>query len=285
MRLPRPARPAIQRNSHREGGSLPMTRPAIVIPFYNHEIALPATVAALREAGLRCWVVDDGSDPRCDAVLAALEREHRAWVTVLRLSPNCGKGHAVIAGLRAALAAGCTHGVQIDADGQHDVRDLPALLAASAAQPDAVVTGVPVYDDSVPKIRFYGRYLTHIIVWINTLSLQIRDSMCGFRVYPLRSTLAVWDAGGVGGRMEFDTGILVRMYWHGVSVVNIPTRVTYPADGVSHFDLLHDNLRIAAMHVRMFFGMLKRLPVLLMRPRTPRAVAGHGIHQSSLDEL
>jgi hypothetical protein len=37
----------------------------------------------------------------------------------------------------------------------------------------------------VPKGRLYGRYATHVWIWINTLSFEIRDSMCGYRVYPL----------------------------------------------------------------------------------------------------
>ncbi len=236
---------------------------AIVVPFYNHERAIADTVAGLRPHGLRCWIVDDGSDARCRPVLDALERSEGGWLSVLRLAPNRGKGHAVMSGLRAAAQAGYSHGVQIDADGQHDPADLPRLLQQAAQHPDAVVTGVPLYDASVPRGRLYGRYVTHLWVWINTLSFEIRDSMCGFRVYPLAAALRVWDEGRVGARMQFDTEILVRLFWQGVRVISVPTRVTYPRDGVSHFDLWRDNLRISAMHARLFFGMLRRLPQLL----------------------
>ena len=116
----------------------------------------------------------------------------------------------------------------------------------------------------MPKGRLYGRYLTHVWVWINTLSLAIKDSMCGFRVYPLVRTLAAI-VPSIGKRMDFDPEIAVRLVWAGTQVVNLPTRVTYPADGVSHFDVWRDNLRISAMHTRLFFGMLWRLPGLLWR--------------------
>jgi len=220
-------------------------------------------VASLRPYGLHCWIVDDGSDPRCRPELERLERLENGWLTVLYLAPNRGKGHAVMSGMRAAAAAGYSHGVQIDADGQHDASALQHLLDQSARHPAAVITGVPVYDASVPKSRLYGRYLTHLWVWINTLSFEIRDSMCGFRVYPLEPALRVWDEQREGGRMQFDTEILVRLFWQGVRVISVPTRVSYPADGVSHFDLWRDNLRITAMHTRLFFGMLRRLPRLL----------------------
>jgi len=117
----------------------------------------------------------------------------------------------------------------------------------------------------VPRGRLYGRYATHIWVWINTLSLSIRDSMCGFRVYPLASTLALLDSERVGRRMDFDSEILVRLFWRGQPMHWLPVRVHYPLDGVSHFQLWRDNWLISAMHARLFFGMLWRAPRLLWR--------------------
>jgi len=240
-----------------------MNRVCAVVPVYDHERAIAATLAALKPHGLPCFLVDDGSGAACARVLDALAAQESGWVTLLRHSRNQGKGAAVRTGCAAARDRGFTHAVQVDADGQHDLGDLPRLLALAESHPRAVVTGVPVYDASVPRSRLYGRYVTHVWVWINTLSLEIRDSMCGFRVYPLAEALAVWRH--VSRRMAFDTDILVRLWWRGVPVVQVPTRVTYPSDGVSHFDLLWDNLRISAMHARLFLGMLVRLPWLLAR--------------------
>lgn len=128
-----------------------------------------------------------------------------------------------------------------------------------------MICGYPVYDDSVPRARLYGRYATHIWVWINTLSFAIKDSMCGLRIYPLAATLRVVERQRIGRRMDFDTEIAVRLYWSGMGVVNLPTRVRYPEDGVSHFRVWRDNLLISAMHTRLFFGMLWRSPKLLWR--------------------
>lgn len=242
-------------------------KPAIVIPYFDHERAIRQTVAGLRGYGLPCWIVDDGSHAHAAAVLDRVVADEAGWLRLLRLPRNGGKGRAVMAGLQAAGRAGCTHAVQIDADGQHDAGDLGRLLETAAANPAAVVTGVPVYDRSVPRSRLYGRYATHIWVWINTLSGEIRDSMCGFRVYPIEAALRAWGGRRGDSRMEFDSEILVRLSWAGVAVLSVPTRVTYPADGVSHFRLWRDNLRISAMHARLFFGMLARLPRLLARRR------------------
>lgn len=239
--------------------------PLIVVPVYNHQHAIGPLLARLRVHGQPCLLVDDGSAPACASVLRALAAADPAGVSLLRLEPNQGKGAAVMAGLREAARRGHSHVLQIDADGQHDPADIPAFLAAAAAEPGAVVNGRPVFDASVPKGRLYGRYATHVWVWINTLSLDIVDSMCGFRVYPLPPTLRLIDRSRIGRRMDFDTDILVRLHWAGVPVRNLATRVSYPTDGVSHFDLWRDNVRISAMHTRLFFGMLWRLPRLLWR--------------------
>lgn len=234
----------------------------VVIPVYNHEHAIGAVVEKVQTYGLPVLLVDDGSKPSCAAVLDELAK--RDGVVLFRRTQNGGKGAAVMSGLREAKRLGFTHAVQIDADGQHALSDLPRFLETAEAHPLALVSGVPQYDASVPKGRLYARYLTHIWVWINTLSFAIRDSMCGFRVYPLDATLAAI-VPGIGKRMDFDPEIAVRLVWRGVEVINLPTAVTYPTDGVSHFDALWDNVRISGMHARLFFGMLLRLPLLLWR--------------------
>ncbi|MEN4830533.1 glycosyltransferase family 2 protein [Pantoea vagans] len=240
--------------------------PCVVIPCYNHGAMMASVLARLAPFNLPVIVVDDGSDAATQLQLATL---HAPQLSLLRLDSNQGKGAAVIHGLRAAAARGFTHAVQLDADGQHQAEDLPLMLAEAERYPDALISGQPLYDDSIPKSRLYGRYITHFWVWIETLSLSIRDSMCGFRVYPLAATLALCDRRAIGQRMDFDTEIMVRLYWQGIHSRFIPTRVTYPASGLSHFDALYDNLRISWMHTRLFFGMLPRISRLLTMRKPP----------------
>jgi glycosyltransferase involved in cell wall biosynthesis len=240
-----------------------MHKPCAVIPVYNHETAITTVVDALLDQGLPCILVDDASRQSCARVLDLLaERDN---VQLVRLTANQGKGGAVMTGLREAARLGFSHALQVDADGQHDLQDVRRFLDESRAHPQALICGYPLYDASVPKGRLYARYLTHVMVWINSLSLQIRDSMCGFRVYPLRPTLAVIDTARVGKRMDFDSDILVRLAWRNQPMRWLPTQVHYPADGLSHFRLFRDNVRISAMHTRLFFGMLVRAPLILWR--------------------
>jgi glycosyltransferase involved in cell wall biosynthesis len=246
----------------------PALRHCIVIPIYNHKDAIGATVAAVSAHGLPVYIVDDGSDEATQAELARIGAGFPA-VRLARLPVNSGKGAAVMAGLKLARADGMTHAIQIDADGQHDAKDIARFLDASRARPRSVICGAPIFDASIPKARLYGRYITHFWVWVETLSFSIRDTMCGFRLYPLAETCDLIAGTPVPTRMDFDTEIVVRLYWRGVPVENLPTRVTYPPGGISHFDMLRDNLRISRMHTRLVFGMLLRLPLLLWRKLSP----------------
>lgn len=256
-------------------------KPCAVVPVYRHVRTVGAVLDALLAADLPCIVVDDGNSGDEAAQLGEVVAA-RPRVELLRQPQNLGKGAAMQAGLRAAAARGYTHALQIDADGQHDTADIPRFLELARAHPDDMIYGVPVYDDSVPRARLYGRYATHVWVWINTLSRDIRDSMCGFRVYPLAATLRLLDGGPLPARMQFDTEAMVRLHWRGVGFHAVPTRVVYPQDGLSHFRVLRDNLQISWMHTRLFCGMVVRLPVLLWRRSGARARGAR--HWASIGE-
>lgn len=240
-------------------------RTCVIIPVYNHGDAVGGVARAANSHGLPVILVDDGSAPECAQVLDRLCDGSNPDFILVRLPKNLGKGGAMMAGLREAHARGYSHALQIDADGQHDTRDIPAFLEQSRQQEQSLICGCPLYDDSVPKGRLYGRYATHIWVWINTLSLDIRDSMCGFRIYPLPPVIRLLDEETPGLRMDFDVEILVRLHWRGLPIVNLPTKVHYPQDGISHFHPWRDNLLISRMHALLFAGMLWRLPRLLLR--------------------
>jgi glycosyltransferase involved in cell wall biosynthesis len=239
-------------------------KPCILIPVYNHEKPLPRIVERLAARQLPCLLLDDGSDASCAEVIRGLAEQY-ALVQTIRFEVNRGKGAVVKAGILAALAQGYSHALQVDADGQHDLNDLDKFLNAAKQAPEAVVIGRALFDASIPKLRYYARYLTHVWVHINTLSWAIPDSMCGYRVYPLASTAKLVQTIAMENRMGFDTEILVRLYWEGVSIISIPTQVRYPLDGLSHFRAWKDNLLLSQTHARLFFGMLLRWPKLLLR--------------------
>ncbi len=258
---------------------------ALIIPNYNHRGHIAATLEALKPLGLPCFLINDGSDDETRYLLQQLAEQHSDWVSLLHHPYNRGKGAAVMTGLRAAWAAGFSHGLQVDADGQHNLEDIPALIARAQLNPKALISGLPQYDDSVPKGRLYGRYLTHFWVWVETLSLDIRDSMCGFRIYPLAATEALLSSEALGERMDFDIEVMVRLYWRGVAIEHIPTKVIYPEDGSSHFQGLADNVRISKLHTKLFFSMLwRKLKGQKLGPTQAAQDNPQGAHWSNVKE-
>ena len=247
-----------------------MFKPVVVIPVYNHPQTVAAVVAQVLTQHVPCILVNDGSDAVCTQTLHALALQWPQQITLVEHKVNQGKGAAVSTGLHIAYTAGYTHALQVDADGQHELADIPRFLAIAQVHREAIICGYPVYDASVPKGRLYGRYLTHIWVWINTLSLRIKDSMCGFRVYPLSRMMPLLSGQTRSLRMGWDTEILVRADWTSIPIINVATRVHYPQNGISHFQGVRDNVLISRMHARLFFGMLLRSPWLAVRSLTDK---------------
>ena len=229
-------------------------RACAVIPTYDNPDTIRAVVERVREH-LPVIVVDDGSAPPGRAAVDAIGAENLAHVH--HRERNGGKGAAVTTGFQLARELGYTHALQVDADGQHALDDIPRFLAAAAEQPDALILGAPVYDASAPKGRLIGRQITRFWTNIETYGRVIDDPMCGFRVYPVAAACEV--APRCGMRMDFDIEIAVRLVWADLPVVNLPTHVRYHEGGVSHFHMVRDNLRISWMHSKLVVSSWLRL--------------------------
>jgi glycosyltransferase involved in cell wall biosynthesis len=241
-----------------------------VIPTYRHVDRLGEIAGRLAALGLSVLIVDDGNAPEIAARIAEHHDPARG-IEVERRAVNGGKGAAVKTGLRGAAARGWTHALQCDADGQHDLGQALQLVRLAQENPRAVICGVPVYDASIPKSRKIGRNITHFWVSVETLSGEIRDSMCGFRVYPVAETVRVIDREAIGDRMDFDIEILVQLNWRGLRMVELPVKVIYPEDNVSNFAMWRDNVRISAMHTRLALQAPFRVPIRMWRRASGRA--------------
>lgn len=240
----------------------------VVVPHFDHVQQFKVLLPQLCEQGLPLVVVDDASPGESYEELQHLLDEHTEGSMLVRHTRNLGKGGAVMTGLRAALDAGYTHALQIDADGQHDVADMARFRDASQEYPDRIVCGQPVFDESISTLRYYARYITLCLSWVESLSTEIRDALCGFRVYPLDPVVTLFEKSNPGKRMAFDPEILVRAVWSGINLKFIPVKVQYPEGGTSHFLYVRDNIEISWMHTRLIVGMLLRLPALIRRNRS-----------------
>jgi glycosyltransferase involved in cell wall biosynthesis len=237
----------------------------VIIPVYNHETTISNVITQLKPYRLDCFLVNDGSSEKCKLVLENIANQEANWIVLITRPKNGGKGAAVLDGFNAAIASGFTHAIQIDADGQHDLNDVERFLKESEKNPESMILGQPIFDNTAPKGRLYGRKITNFWIHINTLSNAIVDGMCGFRLYPLDAVAQLINTTQIGQRMDFDADIAVRLFWQGIKVINSPTKVNYPSDGLSHFRMWQDNWLISKSHARLFFGMLRRIPFLLWR--------------------
>jgi len=239
----------------------------VLIPSFNPGPKVFDTVRAARTRWTPVWVVIDGSTDGTGERLESMARQD-AGLTVLRLSRNCGKGAAVLHGAERALAAGYTHALAMDSDGQHPAELIGAFMAASCAEPQALILGEPVFDASAPAVRVQGRKLSNAMANLETLGAGIHDSLFGLRVYPLAPLVQIMGEQPWMRRFDFDAEVAVRLCWRGLPLRNLPAPVRYfRADegGVSHFNYLRDNLLLTWMHTRLFLGWLWRLPWLLCR--------------------
>jgi len=225
-----------------------MFKPIVIVPFYNHLNGFAKIVGKLRAYPYPILVVNDGSDRQQTEGVKKLCSEY--GIEYIGYGKNRGKGYAMKKGFAYAFVNGYTNALQIDADGQHDTDDVPKFMAVAESNPDALINGCPVYDGSVPAARLYGRKITDFWVAIETGGKKIADSMCGFRVYPLAGIKDVLPK-LFCKRMGFDIEIIVRCCWKKIPVINMKTKVSYPNDGISHFKMFADNVRISCMHARL----------------------------------
>ena len=210
----------------------------VVIPCFNH----PATVAAVAQlAKFFCpvIVVDDGSAQPLPELLGC---------EIIRLEKNFGKGAALRAGFQRAVELGFTHAITMDSDGQHFTEDLPKLLAAANAQPEALIVGVrDFFAAGCPTHRRRSNAVSTF--WFRVESgVCLPDTQCGFRCYPLALTQRLKPR---SGRYAFELEFMVRASWTGVPIVAVPVKCTYAPDQIrqSHFRPVRDLAHITLMNI------------------------------------
>jgi hypothetical protein len=237
--------------------------PLLLIPAHDERLTVGAVVAGARRHG-HVVVVDDGSTDDTGAVARA------AGAEVLRHVRRLGKAQALRTGIVAARARGASHVITLDADGQHDPDDVPALLAAAA--PRTIVVGGRLCSDgavdgssrrwpgrdraglrvaetaaaAIPPERLDAiRVAGFFACWAS--GLRVRDTQSGFRLYPL----AVFDAVPTyRGGFVFETEILLAAAAGGWLVREVPVRALPRAASRSRFRPVVDGVAIGAFVAR-----------------------------------
>ena len=213
-------------------------KPCVLIPCFNHA-ATVAAVACAGRAYLPVIVVDDGS---------TVPLPELPGCTVIRLERNRGKAAALRAGFQEAAAAGFTHAITMDADGQHDADDLPKFLAAAETQPEVLVIGVrDLIAAGAPAGRRRSNAVSSFWFRIET-GVPLADTQCGFRCYPMALAQRLVTR---SGRYAFELEFMVRAAWVGVPILAVPVACSYRPEQLrqSHFRPVRDLAHITIMNI------------------------------------
>ncbi len=252
-----------------------MNRVCVLLPTYNNPSTIARVVAELRPYLSDILVVDDGSDPECARIIDAIE-----GIVLVRHGTNRGKGAALGSGFRRARELGFSHALSFDADGQHRAADLPAVLQAVEARPEALIVGCRDLSQGGESRRRKSRLLrfnSNFWVWVET-GCWVPDTQSGFRVYPLGPLRSVELR---GMRYDFEVEVLVKFLWARGVVTSVPVTASYGPGSVSHFQAGPDFLRVTSLNLRLL-ALRFWLPLPLVRLLQRRAGLGASIRSALL---
>jgi len=199
----------------------------VVIPAYNEADSIGAVVTTARRY-LPVLVVDDGSTDATATVAAA------AGARVLRQQPNQGKGAALRAGFRHALAAGYEAIITLDADGQHDPDEIPRFLDCYATTRADLIIGARAFN-RMPPVRRLANTLGRLsFSW--AVGRPIPDNQSGYRLLARRLLERALTGRETG--FEFEVEVIVLCLEAGYRLEWVPIRTLYAGE-TSHIRPLH----------------------------------------------
>jgi glycosyltransferase involved in cell wall biosynthesis len=209
-----------------------------LIPAYNEAERVGQTVSQTL-AHLPALVVDDGSQDETAG------RAKAAGATVLSQQPNQGKGAALRAGFRWALAEDCEAVVTLDADGQHDPAEIPKFVQAYQANQADLVIGRRDFRQ-MPAQRRLANWLGGLTYsW--ALGQPIPDNQSGYRLISRRLLTRLLDSQEQG--FEYEVEMITICVRGGFRLAWVPIRTIYAGEK-SHIRPLR--------HLRNFARMLWR---------------------------
>ncbi len=227
----------------------------VVIPTYNNEKTLKRVIDSVAEYTSAIIIVNDGSTDTTTKIL----EPYRTQFTVEDFPVNQGKGAALRKGFQIAVANGFEYAITIDSDGQHFADDLPIFLEELEKEPNSLLIGSRnMTHESVPKKSSFGNKFSNFWFWAET-GISLTDTQSGYRLYPVGQ---LKDTFYFTKRFEFEIEVIVRAAWKRIRVKNIPIKVLYSEERVSHFRPGVDFFRISVLNT-----FLVIIALLYIKPR------------------
>lgn len=239
----------------------------VILPTYNNARTLMAVLNDVRCYAEDIMVVNDGSTDETHTLLSSVDD-----VIVVEYADglNRGKGYALKTGLRKATEMGFRYAITLDSDGQHYADDIPAFVCAVKKRPDSLIIGARnLQADGMPGKNTFANKFSNF--WFKVETWQtLSDTQSGYRLYPLNKLAGMRF---FTPRYEFEVEIIVRAAWRDIEVFNIPIKVLYPEDRISHFRPLHDFTRISILNtVLVLIALLYYYPKCFIKWLSPRNV-------------
>jgi len=219
---------------------------AVVVPAFNESRLIAAVVWQLLPYCSRCIVVDDGSSDDTAAAAAA------AGAVVLRHVVNRGQGAATLTGIRYALLEEPDAIVSFDADGQHDSRDIPALVAPILAGQADIALGSRFLGRTEGMPRSRRLILKGGILFTRAFSgIRVTDVHNGLRAWSRRaaSQLSITLDG-----MAHASEILDQIRTRGWRFVEVPTTIRYSEYSLGKGQSAFNSIRIVVQLILQRLG-------------------------------
>ncbi len=209
----------------------------VIIPAFNEAETIPHLIEHLLPLVNEVVVVDDGSTD------STAEEAKARGARVLRHPMRMGKGAALRTGFQYALKEDFHAVITMDADGQHDWREVPKFIQAARKGEAGIIIGNRMGDvHSMPLVRLWTNRVTS---WfISRLSHQrIEDSQSGYR---LIRTEVLRDVKLITSNFDTESEILIEASRKGYRIRSIPIKTIY-LDESSKIKPLLDTLRFTRL--------------------------------------
>jgi glycosyltransferase involved in cell wall biosynthesis len=231
-------------------------RVGVVVPAYDEEELIGATLGGIPPLVDRIIIVNDGSSDRTAEVAQAAGDSR---VEVISHERRSGVGAATVTGYRRALADGMDVVVVMNGDNQMDPEDMPKLVAPVArgeldyAKANRLATGQAW--QLIPKTRFFGNAILSMLTKVASGYWHVADSQSGYTVVS-REMLELLDLDHIYTNYGFPNDMLVHLNVWNARVRDFPSRPIYGVGERSNMRYRHVVPRIAWLLVRGFFWRL-----------------------------
>lgn len=215
----------------------------LIIPALEPPPTFPCFIHELKKNGFpRIVVVNDGSDPRWDALFGAVNAE---GAVVLRHAKNRGKGEALKTAFRYCLnkEESAAALITADCDGQHKIDDIKKVFYTLENHPDSLILGTRCFPESTPKKNRVGNYTASFFAK-NLYGINVGDTQTGLRGIPYDYAASLCNVSGK--RYEYEINMLIDAVHRQIPIRTVPIETIYiNQNAETHYRPVCDSFRIS----------------------------------------